>query len=193
MARGLIVVVLAVFSLLSSGAAFAGVPCAGTSSAVAGGKGICAPDAAICPQGDYDVIDVTVTVKDCYGTPLMGLMVDVTALPFGGDLCICPGEASKTVGPTDANGVTHAYFSRFGGCANVEFSAICSGIELGPSNYILVLSPDHNADCWVELVDFGEFALSYFKVDACFDFNCDGIVELIDLGEFALHYLHECP
>jgi len=172
------------------GLAFAGVPCVGTSTVTAAGDGACATDAAICPGGDMDTVWVSVTVRDCYGTPLSGLMVTVfptaasaTAFRF------CIGEDSKTVGPTDVTGTTVAYFPRFGGCGSLSFEAEVSGIILGPSSYIHIASPEYANDCQVSLVDFGWFALNYLTTNSCSDYNCDGLVNLIDFGIFAQHFL----
>lgn len=178
--------------LLISGVALAGVPCAGTTTVVATGNSSCAPGAAICPNGDYDQVDVTVTVKDCYGTPLAGQMVTVNAAPAGSPFCYCTGEASQLVGPTDASGVVAATFEKFGGCGDMEFYATIGTVTAGPSVSILIASPDNTGDCSVNLVDFGNFALDFNGTDPCSDYNCDGAVNLIDFGNFALHFNHNC-
>ena len=64
--------------LLVSSMAFAGVPCAGTTTVVATGDDVCAPGAAVCPAGDLHTVNVVVTVRDCYGAPLSGQYVDVS-------------------------------------------------------------------------------------------------------------------
>lgn len=178
--------------LLCGGTAMAGVPCAGTSTVAPAGNGPCAPDAAVCPAGDLDIMTVTVVVRDCYGTPLAGQTVMVYPVVVGGAVCICPGEDSKTVGPTDATGTTYAHFSRLGGCGLVDFYGEVSSVVLGPSIAVSLVSPDIDGDCTVNLVDFGAFALSYLTADPCCDYDCDGIVNLVDFGTFALHYLHAC-
>lgn len=189
--------------LLISGVALAGVPCAGTTTVVATGSGSCAPGAAICPNGDYDIVNVTVTVKDCYGTPLAGQMVTVNATPAGTPFCYCPdGEAapndfedSKIVGPTNASGVTSAVFSKFGGCGDMEFYATIGTVIAGPSVSIYIASPDNDGNCSVGLVDFGNFALAFPAAaphDPCMDYNCSGDVDLVDFGQFALHFNHNC-
>jgi hypothetical protein len=180
---------LAILAVLSVNVS-AGVPCAGTSTVSAMGIGICpASAAATCPGGDYDYVIVTVLVKDCYGTPLQGQMVAVE--PYG-PICICPGEESKIAGPTDNDGMTSITFSKFGGCGLTEFYAHVGTVTIGPSVSILILGPDNNSDCVVDLVDFGNFATSYLTNDACSDYDCSGLVDLIDFGNFASHYLHGC-
>ena len=178
--------------LLVSGMAFAGVPCAGTTTVTATGDDVCAPGAAVCPGGDLHNVIVTVTVRDCYGAPLSGLMVDVSPGPTGPppDFCFC--DSVKTVGPTDVTGTTSATYSRFGGCGSLQFYATIGTVVAGPSPAITIGSPDNNGDCQVDLIDFGNFAVQYFTANTCSDYNCDGIVDLIDFGIFAVHYFHSC-
>jgi hypothetical protein len=186
--------------LLISGVALAGVPCAGTTTVVATGSSTCAPGAAICPNGDYDFVTVTVTVKDCYGTPLAGQTVTVNATPAGTPFCYCADgepapddfEDSKIVGPTNASGVTTAVFRKFGGCGDMEFYATIGTVIAGPSASIAIASPDNTGDCQVNLVDFGNFALDFNGTNPCSDYNCDGAVNLVDFGNFALHFNHNC-
>lgn len=186
--------------LLIAGVALAGVPCAGTTTVSALGNGNCTPGAAMCPNGDYDQVDVTVTVKDCYGTPLAGQMVVVNANPAGAPFCYCAdGEPapndfsdSKMVGPTNASGVVVATFDKVGGCGDMDFYATIGTVTAGPSVAIYIASPDNNSDCNVNLIDFGNFAGVYLTGDDCSDYNCDGIVNLIDFGNFSSHYFHTC-
>jgi hypothetical protein len=170
----------------------AGVPCAGTSTVVATGNSDCAPGAAICPQGDYDIVTVTVTVKDCYGTPLSGKAVTCYPDPAATGFCWCTGEESKS-GTTDGSGVMTATFQYFGGCGDLSWYADSESIVLGPSATIYIASPDNNGDCTVNLTDFVNFAGHYFTTEPCSDFNCDGTVNLTDFVSFAGHYFHACP
>jgi len=189
--RLVIACTMAAVSLLISGMAFAGVPCSGTTSVVATGDDVCAPGAAVCPQGDLHTVNVTVTVRDCYGTPLAGEMVDVSGSAATGKFCFC--VTPKTVGPTDALGQATAQFADFGGCGDLQFYATIGTVVAGPSPAITVGSPDGDGDCDVDLVDFGIFASNYFTTSSCSDYNCDGLVDLIDFGIFASHYFHACP
>jgi hypothetical protein len=174
--------------LLVSGMAFAGVPCAGTTTVTATGNGVCAPGAAVCPGGDLQTVTVTAVVRDCYGAPLSGLYVDFS--PGTPGFCFC--DSVKTAGPTDVTGTTSATYIRFGGCGSLQFNATIGTVVAGPSPGITIGSPDNNGDCAVDLIDFGNFAVAYFTTDSCHDFNCDGIVDLIDFGIFAVHYFHSC-
>jgi hypothetical protein len=170
--------------------AFAGVPCASTTTVTATGNGLCAPGAAVCPGGDLDQVIVTVVVRDCYGAVVPGVMVDVSPTGVTGQFCFC--DSVKTVGPTDATGTTTATYIRFGGCGNLTFYATMGTVVAGPSPAIPIASPDNNGDCVVNLIDFGSFAGDFLTTEACNDYNCDGIVNLVDFGAFAGHFLHNC-
>lgn len=186
--------------VLLAGAAYAGVPCAGTSTVVA------TPDCgAYCPASDMDTVTVTVCVRDCYGTPLPGVwvVVDPIIVPGVGDPghCFCPGEAPDSC-LTDIAGCCFVTFSDFGGCntksgdggdCGLEFSAVSEGVELGPSNRITTASPDADANCIVNLQDFIFFAGVYLGDECCADYDCNGVVNLQDFIAFAGHYLHACP
>jgi hypothetical protein len=188
--------------VLLAGAAYAGVPCAGASTVVA------TPDCgAYCPASDMDTVTVTVCVMDCYGTPLPGLwvVVDPIIVQYGDPLrdghCFCPGEAPDSC-LTGIDGCCYVKFSDFGGCdgksedggdCGLEFSAVCEGVELGPSNRITTASPDGDADCDVDLMDFIYFAGVYGSDACCADYDCDGDVDLMDFISFAGHYGHICP
>ena len=183
--------------VLLGGAAHGAIPCPGTSEVIA--RPGCG---AYCPAGDMDTVTVTVIVRDCYGTPLPGMLVLIRPIivqygtPPADGHCFCPGEALDSC-VTDISATCSVAFSDFGGCdgddCELEFSAVCEGIELGPSNRIVTASPDADADCQVTLLDFIVFAGNYLSGDCCSDFDCDGSVTLVDFIVFASHYLHRCP
>jgi len=178
--------------LLVSSMAFAGVPCAGTTTVTATGNGDCAPGAIVCPQGDADIVTVTVTVRDCYGTPVAGQYVDVSpAGVMGSAFCFC--DSVKTVGPTSASGVITAQYQYFGGCGDLQFFATIGVVIAGPSPAITIGSPDGDGTCAVNLSDFGLFANNYFTSASCSDYFCNGVVDLPDFGYFVNHYFDTCP
>jgi hypothetical protein len=179
--------------VLLAGVAYAGVPCAGTSSVNAA-----PPCGAYCPASDFDIVTVTVVVRDCYGTPLEGeeVLVEPTDLVTH---YFCLGEEAKTC-TTDVTGTCVVYFHQFGGCddkladCGLEFTATASGVVLGPSNRIVTASPDTDATGKVDLSDFIYFAGVYQSTtDCCCDFDCTGKVDLSDFIAFANHYQHKCP
>ena len=177
--------------VLLAGGAYAGVPCAGTSSVNAA-----PPCGAYCPESDMGIVTVTVVVRDCYGTILPGVEVLVEPIIVAGGHCFCPGEEAKTC-TTDVTGTCTVTFHNFGGCDGVdcglEFQATAEGVVLGPSNRIITASPDTDASCVVDLTDFIYFAGVYQTTDCCCDFDCTGLVDLSDFIAFATHYQHRCP
>jgi hypothetical protein len=191
-ARGLSIVSAALVLLLLISGAAAGVPCAGTSSVSASGNGACTPTAAVCPAGDYDVVIVEIVVRDCYGSTLENVAVEVSPILVAGSPSFCPGYATQT-GITGPMGQLTVGFAYLGGCGHIEFQAIAEGVVLGPSNRIYIASYDSNGDLQVNLSDFVFFAGAYSTNDPCFDYGCDGMVGLTDFIFFASHYLHRCP
>jgi len=173
----------------------AGVPCTGTSTVVAVGQGTpaCDPNiAVVCPVGDKGMVRFTVTVLDCYGTPLAYKSVTCNAIPASGAFCFCAGEDPQ-VGTTNISGQVFYVYDNFGGCGGLQFNAVCQGVTLGPSNIVSIRSPDSDGSCSVNSVDLSRFASKYGTGDTCSDYNCDGVVNSIDLSTFALHYGHACP
>jgi hypothetical protein len=193
--RTLFIAVFAVLTLAFATAASAGIPSASTSTVVAIGEGTptCNPGTAVvCPASDMGWVKITVTVRNIYGDPLPGKLVNCYAIPLPGPFCFCPGVDPQS-GTTDVNGEAIFYYHDFGGCGNIQWGADSEGVVFTPSNTIYVASPDNNADCIVNLIDFGNFSAGYQTTNPCHDYNCDGIVDLIDFGTFALHYFHACP
>jgi len=194
--RTLLISVLAVLSLALASVASAGIPSASTSTVVAIGEGTpaCNPNTAVvCPASDMGWVKITVTVRNIYGDPLPGKLVNCYAIPVAPDVfCFCPGEDPQS-GTTDVNGEVVFYYTDFGGCGNIQWGADCEGVVFNASNIIYIASPDNDADCTVSLIDFSNFASSYLTGDPCCDYDCSGVVDLIDFSTFASHYLHACP
>jgi hypothetical protein len=179
--------------MLAAGAAFAGVPCAGTSECnVSVGHlaaGCPSTEGAFCPFGDQDTVLVDVVIRDCYGNTLADR--EVTISPPGGDFCFC--EAPKVV-TTNSLGEASTTFMAFGGCGFAQFSATSGGVTiLGNLIYSANFDNTVPADCQVTLSDFTKFASSYLTADPCMDYDCNGSVTLSDFTKFATHYLHSCP
>jgi hypothetical protein len=187
---------MVILSLAVAGVATAGIPNATTSTVEREGQGspgTCDPDIAIvCPASDISAIQVTVTVRNIYGDPLPGKIVDCWAEEVAGVFCWCPAESLQT-DTSDINGQCFFYFSDFGGCGTIQFGAQSEGVNFVPSPTIEVRSPDINGDCQVSLLDFIAFAALYGTIDPCGDYDCDGAVGLNDFIVFASHYGHICP
>ncbi len=94
----------------------AGVPCAGTSVVEIGSPG----------AGIGDTVNVYATIKDCYGDPLAGLLVDFRSTrpsldTFIGSPAVTDDEGKVCVKMTSTTpGLCCVY-------------AICEGVEIGPS------------------------------------------------------------
>jgi len=179
-----------------AGAVTAGVPCAGTSDADCFGDGAsgCNPstNACVCPSGDVDVIQVSVTIRDCYANVLPGRTVDCYPTYNLDDFCFCPGVEYQQ-GTTDTFGQVCFFYDCFGGCAYIGFTVECEGIQL-ISNQMWVGSPDLDATCFVGIEDFAMFASAYGGPDDCCDYDCSGgNINLTDFAIFAAHYGHGCP
>jgi hypothetical protein len=193
--RVFVVSALVILSLAVAGVATAGIPNATTSTVEREGQGVpgCDPDiAVVCPASDLGQIQVTVTVRNIYGDPLPGKVVDCWAEEVAGVFCWCPGESAQ-VDTSDMSGQCFFYFTDFGGCGTLQFGAQSEGVNFTPSPTIDVSSPDINADCVVDLLDFIIFAGEYHGTNPCCDYNCDGTVDLLDFITFAAHYHHGCP
>jgi hypothetical protein len=191
--RTLFISILAVLSLAA--VASAGIPSASTSTVEAVGTGTpsCNPgEAVVCPAGDLGQVVVTVTVRNIYGDPLPGQLVNCYAVPVSGTFCFCPGQDPQS-STTDVNGQAFFYYAFFGGCGTLQWGADSGGIVFNPSNIITIASPDINGDCVVNLADFGQFAVNFLTVNPCEDYDCSGLVDLSDFGTFAVHFLHACP
>jgi hypothetical protein len=153
----------------------------------------CDPGVAIvCPAGDKGAVVVTVTVMDCYGSPIVNRSVTCSVTSMTGVFCFCAAESSQ-VGTTDSNGRVTFTYNNFGGSGTLTFSADCMGVPLGPSNSQVVRGPDNDGNCVVDARDLVRFAIGFGTADARYDYNCDGIVNGIDLLAFAQHYGHLCP
>jgi hypothetical protein len=168
-----------------SGSASAQLAIAVTPSGTSG----CPPGhAALCPCGSMDWFQVQVWEMP----PSPGSIITVAINRVPG-LCICPGQSplSAVEGPSGNVSFT---FNHLGGCLNVTFTASTTTPGVAPvtSTPVLMISPDLNGDCIVNLVDFGIFALNYLTTAVCCDYNCDGTVNLIDFAIFAQHFLHWC-
>ena len=178
--------------VLITGVCLAGIPLPPLCSIEASGSGQCAPNVAVCPFGDFDLLEVVCTLIDQYGMPVAGQTVEVWPDPAATGFCFCPGEDIKTT-TTNIDGECEVTFQYFGGCGDLSFYAECLYVQIGPSDAIYVASYDYNGDCQVNLSDFINFAGAYLTNTPCCDYDCSGWVDLSDFINFAAHYLHACP
>jgi hypothetical protein len=173
-----------------------------------------------CPAGDFEKVRngcggsgdyIWIRARDHEGNPIPGIpWTDywLDACSGSQQLCLCP-SAVVADSLTNMEGRTTISATPFsmGGCvlsgglymaiqgkilvqAPQCVSAVCKSI--------IIVSPDLNSNCGVDLSDFSIFKTSYDKNDGdsgynpCCDFNDDGCCDLSDLAFFAQHYAHEC-
>jgi hypothetical protein len=204
MLKKLLVACVGVAVLVVAGAAFAGVPCTGTSSVsvTVGHLGIssCSNTAgAFCPAGDQDTAKVAIVIADCYGNLLAGREVEIAPVLVGGnDFFFCPCDDQDSV-TTDALGEASTTFLCFGGCGTLVFRATVEGVEI-LGNPINVANFDNNnsqptpspADGVVGLPDFSKFSNHFGGTNACSDYDCSGAVGLPDFAKFSAHFGDDC-
>jgi hypothetical protein len=133
---------------------------------------------------------VTVTVLDCYGTALGSKSVQVK--PSGATTLKLPAADSTKTLVTNVSGVVVATYTKIGGCGNMNFIAICTGVTLGPSNTLYVANVDNNGSGKCDGTDFSLFAGHFNRTDRpCSDYNCSGKVDGTDFSLFAGHFNHQ--
>ena len=187
---GNVFVVVAVV-VLASGVCLAGIPAPPLCTIESSGNGACSPGATVCPDGDHDVITVSITLIDQYGMPVASQPLDVWADLAATGFRYCPLENLKTT-TTNLDGEATVTFQRFGGCGDLSFYADCMSVIIGPSEPIYIASYDNDANVQVDLNDFITFAEAYCTANPCCDYDCSGLVDLSDFIDFAHHYQHAC-
>ena len=176
------------------------------------------PRINVCPQGDFEPIRkgcgsdndyIWVEVVDDSGIPHPGIPVTdfwLQAADPAEQLCLCAysllaDSVASSQGRTTFSGPIAA-----GGCALNGLYIVVQGnsilewpacIERAVRD-IIIVSPDLNADCVVNLSDLAAFGLSYNKsmgeagYNTCCDYNDDDTCNLSDFAWFAEHYQHDC-
>jgi len=179
----------------------------------------CALRVSICPAGDFEFIRegcggdadyIWVVVKDGFGTGIAGIpWTDywMNACDGAQELCLCASpiaadSLTNTLGQTTFSGriagggciLTGGMFVACQGKTFVEAPACAAPICID----IVIVSPDINGDCLVNLSDLSFFGQSYNKqlgdagYDPCCDYNDDDFCNLSDFSFLGEHYLHEC-
>jgi hypothetical protein len=173
----------------------------------------------ICPQGDFEYIRegcggtldyIWVTVRDAASNPVPGIpRTDywLDACDPAQQLCLCcqPVIAdaetdvmgmAKLCGPIAAGGcvLTNGIYIAIQGQVILALPACISPVCLN----IVLVGPDLNVDCVVNLSDLAFFAMSYNKkvgdpgYNDCCDYTGDGKCNLSDFALFGEHYQHDC-
>ncbi|MCI0451911.1 MAG: hypothetical protein L0Z51_05890 [Candidatus Latescibacteria bacterium] len=151
-------------------------------------------------------LTISVTVRDCIGTPIPGILPSDTWLIGCSNLLeLCGGAgAINASAPTDINGqttITAAFAAGgcdVGGLRLVVQGVIMPGAQCGvPCIPIKVKSVDITGNLLVDLADFAALGAGYTSppqpYNECLDFWTPyGVVDLADFAKWALHYQHIC-
>ncbi len=179
----------------------------------------CSLRVSVCPAGDFEFIRngcggdadyIWVEVKDAGGVGIAGIpWTDywMNACDSGQELCLCASPIAADSLTNDNGRTTISGRMAAGGCILTGGMYVaCQGKTLlaKPDCLdpicldIVIVSPDINADCAVNLSDLSFFGQSYNKqlgdagYDPCCDFNDDDWCNLSDFSFMGEHYLHEC-
>jgi hypothetical protein len=186
-----------------AGFAYAGIPCAETSSAVATITGAnppgCITDLVACPNGDMGCLEVVVVVNDCYGTPVEGATVTITPMAdvlYSALFCACTPSMSDV---TDSFGTVTFLYCCFGGCGTLYFDVVANvggtDYPLNPSNVTPFKSPDNDGSCAVGLADLAQWVAWRGTDEFCGNYDCSTTsptVGLADLAMWVAHRGHDC-
>jgi hypothetical protein len=190
--------------LVAAGSADATLPCAAYSSCAISATQSCA-DAGLrwCPKGDYGLITIRVTVRNCLNSPLAGCPVrlDISATgdtqnELATAALMIVGAASR-LDTSDANGAV-SYDITGGGCGRFQLNwtatATCATPEVqlcSNSTVYCVKSPDLNGNGGVNFLDTFKYAPQLSAgIGYCGDFNCNGAVNFLDTFVYAPHLSH---
>ena len=179
----------------------------------------CSLRVSICPAGDFEFIRngcggdadyIWVVVLDASGTGIPGIpWTDywMNACDGPQELCLCASaiaadSLTNTAGETTFSGrmagggciLTGGMYVSCQGKTFMEEPACTEPICID----IVIVSPDINADCFVNLSDLSFFGQSYNKsapdvlFNPCCDYNDDDACNLSDFSFLGEHYQHEC-
>ncbi len=174
---------------------------------------------SVCPRGGFERIDegcgtgidyIEVFIRDCSHVGIAGIpQTDfwMNACDQAHELCLCV-EAFVADSLTGSNGrTTFSGKIAAGGCIpSGGIFVSCQGKTILDEATctvpvcldVIIVSPDINADCFVNLSDLSFFGQSYNKqvgdagYDTCCDYNDDGFCNLSDFSFLGEHYQHEC-
>jgi len=174
---------------------------------------------SVCPCGGFEKIEdgcgngndyIEIFLRDCSHTGIAGIpWTDywMNACDPAHELCLCV-EAFVADSLTGSNGrTTFSGKIAAGGCVPTGGIFVsCQGKTILDDPLcvapvcldVIIVSPDINADCHVNLSDLSFFGQSYNKqvgdvgYDTCCDFNDDDWCNLSDFSFLGEHYQHQC-
>ena len=185
----------------------------------------CSLRVSICPAGDFEFIRngcggdadyIWVEVKDAAGVGIAGIpWTDywMNACDSGQELCLCASPIAADSLTSTAGRTTFSGRIAGGGCILTGGMYVaCQGktfLDVATCTTpicidIVIVSPDINADCDVNLSDLSFFGESYnlaigetnpdtgAPYNPCCDYNDDDVCNLSDFSFLGEHYQHTC-
>jgi hypothetical protein len=179
----------------------------------------CSLRVSVCPAGDFEFIRngcdgdadyIWVEVKDAAGVGIAGVpWTDywMNACDAGQELCLCASPIAADSLTNTAGRTTFSGRMAAGGCILTGGMYVsCQGKTFQDVATctvpicidIVIVSPDIQADCQVNLSDLSIFGQSYNKqlgnvgYNPCCDFNDDDWCNLSDFSFLGEHYQHAC-
>jgi hypothetical protein len=179
----------------------------------------CALRVSVCPAGDFEFIRngcggdadyIWVEVKDAAGVGIANIpWTDywMNACDAAQELCLCASPIAADSLTNSAGRTTFSDRMAAGGCILTGGMYVsCQGktfLDVATCTApicidIVIVSPDINADCLVNLSDLSFFGQSYNKslgapeYDPCCDYNDDDTCNLSDFSFLGEHYQHAC-
>jgi len=156
--------------------------------------------ALVCPGGDGS--SIFVSIMDISGPPLAGATVTATITSPCDMVCAPITGVTNTVGQVWLN-VAAGVNTPTPPCCVVMTEIVCMSTTIpwcpicAPPGGACVpidsrdwISPDMNADCQVNPLDFSIFAVDWLGAACRTDYNCDIAINALDFTLFALHWLH---
>lgn len=143
-------------------------------------------------------LTVTVGLRDALDLPIPNYPFQDIWLhnEVADELYMCQ-NGSLADANTDANGETTISGALAGGgSTQLGMRVYVAGMPIGDGPLAIeVVSPDLNADLFVNMADLGTFATLYLtpEYDLPADLSCDGLEDLRDIAAFAAHLIDTCP
>lgn len=143
-------------------------------------------------QGNRDVLEVFVTLRDCFDTPITNCDVMANLEPNASTLAFCSCEPVSQIVATGPDGDAYFAWTRLGGrgTLDVAITALCFGAHGLPSLELQFATPDLQGNCQTgsphDIINLGIWAgglpPGYAQPS---DYNCSGDVNVVDLAVWA--------
>jgi hypothetical protein len=141
------------------------------------------------PGGGYDVLTVSVSLRDVFDTPVNDCSTSCTLVPNALAFCSCCPVTR--IGVSDAEGVVKFTWDQIGGRGEIDIvtEALCGPLKI-VGRTITFTSADLEGGCQNEplgvgVIDMGIWAGGLQTYREASDYNCDATVNVIDFGLWA--------